>query len=767
MSTGRSLPVLPDRVMVAIVIPCLNEAGHIERCLASIAASSYPKDLLSVRVCDGMSDDGTREIVLRYAADHPYVELLDNPHRSTPQALNIGLQKGGYDVGIILGAHAEVTLDFIERNVEALRRDGTVGCAGGIIENVHENAVSRRIGAAMAHPFGVGNAHFRTGGKAGYVDTVAFGAYRKEVFEAIGFFDEELVRNQDDEFNFRVVQAGFRILLDPAIRSRYYVRASYERLFRQYQQYGFWKVYVNRKHRTLTTWRQLVPALWVLFLGITVPLSLVSNIFLAILLAGVACYLAAAGYSTVKASASAADRPGVLLAFLWLHLGYGEGYLRGAYELLLLRREPGEGNKGSTRGTRTAGAREDEATILSAHGVVGGIALILLCLALSLLPGAVPLLIAITLVAVLFHHRRTEGVRSFPAWSGPLFWSSLLYLLYLVGLLWTTNFDYAWFDLGIKAGMILIPFLAWRIPEVHRIGGEPLLKWFVRGAAVAVVLCISVALWRILMESCTDRVAHGAANLIASRFSLFLHPSYFAVHLCFALAVVLLGPRPAGLPMRWSLPGLLALGVLLCASKVGWAALAVLYVMALAYHWRGPLMKPLFRAGTVLFAVFVISVLLSPFMREKVEQLVRVTQHGAPAPDAEGSSEMRELVWSAGAELFREHPWLGTGTGDVKDELLARYAERGYVHPLALRLNAHSQLLQTPLTVGIVGGVLLYLLLLVPGLAALKRRDGPMLAFVLVLGMNWAVESMLEVQAGVVFLCIGGLLLFLRTNARP
>jgi GT2 family glycosyltransferase len=118
----------------------------------------------------------------------------------------------------------------------------------------------------MSSVFGVGNAHFRTGGKSGCVDTVAFGAYRREVFERVGFFDEELARNQDDEFNYRVVQGGFKIFLDPAIQSDYFVRGSISKLYKQYDQYGYWKVFVNKKHGAVTTLRQLAPPLWVLFL---------------------------------------------------------------------------------------------------------------------------------------------------------------------------------------------------------------------------------------------------------------------------------------------------------------------------------------------------------------------------------------------------------------------------------------------------------------------------------------------------------------------
>lgn len=334
---------------VSLVIPCRNEVAYIRRCLDSIVGADHAGCRLSVLVCDGMSDDGTRAIVEEVGLAHPFVKLVDNPARTTPQAMNIGLQYGTFDVGIILGAHAEIDPHFISANLHVLDTDPAVGCAGGVVQNVYDGPVSRRIGAAMGHPFGVGGAHFRTGAREGYVDTVAFGAYRREVFERVGWFDEDLVRNQDDEFNYRVVQAGFRIFLSRAIRSKYYVRASYARLFRQYVQYGYWKVWVNRKHRTVTTVRQLVPAGFVLFLLCAPVLALLVPGAQWPVAATVAIYLVAAFISAMQAADRAGDVPGVLRAFLTLHVGYGWGYLKGLVRFFVFNAEPSKASHALTR----------------------------------------------------------------------------------------------------------------------------------------------------------------------------------------------------------------------------------------------------------------------------------------------------------------------------------------------------------------------------------------------------------------------------------
>lgn len=335
---------------IAIVIPCRNEERYIGRCLQSIVDCDYPKQQLQVWVCDGRSDDGTRAIVGEFAAKHPWIGLLDNEKRTTPLALNLGIRHSpDADAVIILGAHAEIYPDFVSKNAELLQRDPDAGCVGGLIENVNEDAVSEAIGAAMSSPFGVGNAHFRTGSAEGYVDTVAFGAYRKAVFEKAGLFAEELTRNQDDEFNYRVIKAGFRIRLWTAIRSKYYVRASFSKLIRQYYQYGYWKVYVNKKHGTVTSVRQLVPLAFVLFI-LAGPFCWLISWKLGILwLAGLALYKIMALFFALRKTSSPVALVRIVIAFYYLHLGYGFGYLRGLADFFLLGKKPGERGSELTR----------------------------------------------------------------------------------------------------------------------------------------------------------------------------------------------------------------------------------------------------------------------------------------------------------------------------------------------------------------------------------------------------------------------------------
>ena len=326
---------------VKVVIPCRNEEAYIAKCLDSLMQCNRENIHLTLCVVDGMSDDRTREIVKEYADRFPFVQLIDNLQKTTPYALNLGLKSLDFDIGIILGAHAVIDKDFIRHNVRLLEEHPEVGCGGGIIRNVHENEWSEIISAAMSSVFGVGNAHFRTGGKSGYVDTVAFGAYRKEVFERCGFFDEELARNQDDEFNYRVLQGGFKIYLDPSIQSDYYVRGSISKLYKQYDQYGYWKVFVNKKHGAVTTIRQLAPPLWVFFLLVGWPGAFIHPLLGWMYAIVVAIYVALACYTAAGMRMKSLKRYRMLLqTFFVLHFSYGLGYLRGIIHFYLLNRKP-------------------------------------------------------------------------------------------------------------------------------------------------------------------------------------------------------------------------------------------------------------------------------------------------------------------------------------------------------------------------------------------------------------------------------------------
>ena len=332
---------------VSIIIPCRNEKSYIAKCIDSILSQDYPHEYLDVIVCDGCSDDGTLFILEEYCRQYSNVSMLVNQHKTTPHALNIGLKKSQADVNIILVAHSEIHSNYVNNCIVCFDLSPDIGCVGGVLNNVYDGKTSAVIGIAMSSPFGVGNSHFRTGAKNGYVDTVAFGAYRKEVFESIGYFDENLIRNQDDEFNFRLIKSGRTIYLSNTIRANYYVRGSYRKLVKQYYQYGYWKVFVNKKHRVITSIRQLVPFVFVLFL-FSLPVWLVINVQLVYFVV-LALYFTIATVYAIRKSSKSHEIPKVVTIFFLLHTSYGMGYVEGIINFFILSRKPRLSSKKNSR----------------------------------------------------------------------------------------------------------------------------------------------------------------------------------------------------------------------------------------------------------------------------------------------------------------------------------------------------------------------------------------------------------------------------------
>ena len=335
-----------NRPLVTVIMPIRNEASYIAVSLGSVLAQDYPPELMEILVADGMSEDATRDIIdktvremeIAVAAQQqqatgpvlPGVQFLDNPGRIVPTAFNIGLRHAQGKIIIRVDGHCEIQPDYVRRCVELLEQTGADN-VGGLQYAEGKDLVGKAISLATSSPFGVGGAKFHYAAQPGWVDTVYLGAYRREVFDRIGGFDEELVRNQDDEFNFRLTQSGGKIWLDPSLKTVYYSRASFGKLWRQYFQYGFYKVRVMQKRGGLASWRHLAPA------GFVVALFL--SIFLGWITGSPTIGLVVAGpyaLANICASLWAARRdwrilPLLPLSYLILHLSYGVGFLWGLW----------------------------------------------------------------------------------------------------------------------------------------------------------------------------------------------------------------------------------------------------------------------------------------------------------------------------------------------------------------------------------------------------------------------------------------------------
>jgi succinoglycan biosynthesis protein ExoA len=309
--------------LVSVVMPVRNEAHFIVRSLGCVLAQDYPADRLEIIVADGESTDETAAIIRQLQTAHAQLRLIQNPGRIAPTGLNA---RGSIVVRV--DGHCEIAPDYVRRCVEHLQRGGVDG-VGGPLETIGENRLAQAIAAAMSSTFGVGNSAFRTlKERTLLTDTIAFPAYTRAIIERAGPYDEELVRNQDDEYNYRLRKLGARLLLAADVRSRYFSRSSLRSLWRQYFQYGYWKVRVWQKHPRQMSLRQFIPPVFVLTLGLGLLLSPWLALPLVLLSA---CYLIA----NLLASCLTARRtrwlylPLLPIIFATLHLSYGAGFLSG------------------------------------------------------------------------------------------------------------------------------------------------------------------------------------------------------------------------------------------------------------------------------------------------------------------------------------------------------------------------------------------------------------------------------------------------------
>jgi len=323
---------------ISIIIPCRNEEEYIGKCLNSIITQDYPKDELEVLVVDGMSEDRTKEIVKEYTQKYPFIKLLDNPKKIVPTALNIGIKEAKGGMIMRMDAHTTYKKDYVSKCVKYLN-EHNVDNIGGIWVTVlgSNTIVSKAITMILSSPFGVGDATYRIGSKKPrFVDTVPFGCYKREVFNRIGLFNENLVRNQDIEFNLRLKKASGKILLVPDIVSYYHARSTLRALAKNNFQNGFWVIYGNKFAKMPFSLRHLVPFFFVLSLIGSLVLSLFYKPFIYLFCLIFGLYLIANIFFSFKISLKNGLKyfPFLILSFVTLHFSYGFGSLWGLPKML-------------------------------------------------------------------------------------------------------------------------------------------------------------------------------------------------------------------------------------------------------------------------------------------------------------------------------------------------------------------------------------------------------------------------------------------------
>jgi len=327
-----------EKVTVSVIVPIRNEERYIAACLQSLLDQTYASEAYEILVVDGRSSDRSLEIVEEFARRHANVRCLDNSAAIAPAAMNIGIRDAAAEFIIRADGHNFYPKDYIANCVKYLQETGADN-VGGPLRTVPSDKTfgARMVAAILTNPFGVGDSSFRTSRFEGFVDTVPFGAFRREVFDRVGMFNEKLVRNQDNELNARIRGAGGRIYQTPALTTEYHPIANLAALLKQTYKTSQWHLFSVKQNASSMSLRHFVPAVFVLALAALLagafwsPLSLAGlGVLLSVyLLTGICLAFRRSGDCgpSVKSALPA--------ACLVFHIVYGLGTIAGFRYLLV------------------------------------------------------------------------------------------------------------------------------------------------------------------------------------------------------------------------------------------------------------------------------------------------------------------------------------------------------------------------------------------------------------------------------------------------
>lgn len=324
---------MPDHPTVSIIIPCYNEQATIRKLLEALRLQTYPLDKMEVVISDGLSTDETLDVIGSFQKQHTdlSVRVVENKARSIPSGVNQAIRESRGEIIVRLDAHSMPIPEYVERCVAA-HQSGKGNNVGGVweIRPGAETWIAESISFAAAHPLGVGDAMYRLNAKAGAVDTVPFGSFRRELVQRIGAFDETLLANEDYEFNTRVRESGGVVWLDPSIRSVYFSRDTIGRLAAQYWRYGFWKFRMLKRYPRTLRWRQALPPAFVFVLIALIVLSLCFATARLLFVLQFSIYfliLGLAGLRLAIKTRKGFHLWGLPLAIATMHMTWGAGFL--------------------------------------------------------------------------------------------------------------------------------------------------------------------------------------------------------------------------------------------------------------------------------------------------------------------------------------------------------------------------------------------------------------------------------------------------------
>jgi cellulose synthase/poly-beta-1,6-N-acetylglucosamine synthase-like glycosyltransferase len=322
---------------VDVVVPAFNEEGHVDRCLDAIFAQDYPADRYRVWVVDAGSTDETARVVRERAAADGRLALVNGSGRlNAAQACNLGIEQGRSELVARVDAHTYLYPDYLRRAAELLAEEGPkVCCVGAQPEQVGETPFGEAVALARGSSFGVGNSVYADERVRAEVDTIQAGVYRRAPLEEVGGFRTDMLVGEDEELNWRLKKAGYRLILDTSVRFVYTTRSSWGAVFRQHRNYGQSRVRVLAAHPDFLRVYHLAPPGLVAMLGGLALASPVSSKARRGLLALVLAYATGATAASVSASRSRPELiPRLAACFPALHLGYGVGMIEGVAQKL-------------------------------------------------------------------------------------------------------------------------------------------------------------------------------------------------------------------------------------------------------------------------------------------------------------------------------------------------------------------------------------------------------------------------------------------------
>lgn len=316
------------RKKVSILIPCLNEVNSIANCIRDIYAFDPPDGGFEVIVIDGLSNDGTRDILSELKEKYPDLTIINNPKKTAPHAMNLGIEHAKGEYIVRADARCVHPKSYLKDLIELSERTKAAN-VGGIIVPDGDTYIQKSIAAAYRSPLAMGGALRDRGDFIGETDAVYGGCFRRDDLIKIGMYDVDMARNEDDELSFRLRKTGGKVFQSGKIKVKYFPRKKYQQLFKQFLQYGYWKIFVLKKHPTQASLRHLLPGLLVLFFLLFFTASLFNVYAFFGLLIFSASYVLALAVESLRILFRENIKlwPGVMVSICFIHFGYGTGFL--------------------------------------------------------------------------------------------------------------------------------------------------------------------------------------------------------------------------------------------------------------------------------------------------------------------------------------------------------------------------------------------------------------------------------------------------------